>query len=186
MQVSCEPIGAIDDRPHAGLVTALSDDDRRSLRVLYSSHRSTVYRYVLSLCGDHVVAEDVTQDVFEGIARTVDDPSSVTVAWLLRRARCRMIDLVRRRKSYAAKLELLGGEDRHGSEDENEVTERLRLRRAMDQLSDEQRTTLRLHYVDGLTVAQIATHLARSNKSVERVITRARAALRSELDHIGK
>lgn len=181
MRVSCEPIGASDDEPAADPSATLSPQETSErLAVLYSSHSAQVHRYVLSLCGDHEIAQDVTQDVFETIARTVDDPARVTVAWLLRRARCRMIDVLRRRRNYRAKLEVRG-EDQCRSDEESEIAERFRHIEAMAQLSPLHRTTLRLHYVDGLTVAEIAARSSRSTKGVECLITRARAALRSEL-----
>ena len=47
------------------------------------------------------------------------------------------------------------------------------------------RLVLTLHYVDGYSVPALAEHLGRSVKSVEGLVTRARRALRAELDEGG-
>lgn len=108
------------------------------------------------------------------------DVSEISIGWLKRSARNRLVDVLRRQSTYASKLRLVG----HRSEDgvEADVAERLRVEDALDQLSMEYRLVLTLHYIDGSTVAAIARDLDRSLKSVEGLITRARRQLRSQLE----
>jgi RNA polymerase sigma-70 factor (ECF subfamily) len=149
---------------------------------LFDEHVAEVYRFVHSRCRDQAMAEDVTQDTFLTAVRTVDDPAEVTVGWLVRVARNRLLDIVRRQARYSGKLRLVGCTDQ-APNDMNAMIEKLRMNDALDRLSIDQRLVLTLHYVDGLTVAALADELGRSAKAVESLVTRARRNLRRELEN---
>jgi RNA polymerase sigma-70 factor (ECF subfamily) len=159
------------------------EERRRRLHVLYDAHVRDVYSYIHRRCGDRGIAQDVTQDVFVTIARTIADPSDVTVAWLLRRARFRMIDIIRRRENYETKLMLIGDE-RTSRDEAVTVGERLRVEAALAQLSALHRTVLILRYVDDVTIEELTEQLGRSTKGVEALVTRARAALKTALEAV--
>lgn len=151
----------------------------RSFVELYDEHVDELYRFVHRRCRDHGLAEDITQDTFMTALRN-HDVNEISIGWLKRSARNRLIDVLRRQSKYATKLRLVG----HRNEDvaETDVAEQLRIEEALDQLSIEHRLVLTLHYIDGSTVAAIASDLDRSRKSVEGLITRARRQLRSQLE----
>ena len=100
------------DTARWGWVISGNRPDHERLTSIYDAHVDEVYRYVHRLCLDHAIAEDVTQDVFlAALGRTGEE---VTVGWLIRSARNRMIDLVRREATYREKLRFLrGGTDGH-------------------------------------------------------------------------
>ena len=83
---------------------------RAGFTALYDAHVTEVYQYVHRRCRDRAVAEDVTQDVFLSLIRTVDDPATVTIGWLMRTARNRLIDVMRRDARQADKLRLIRGD----------------------------------------------------------------------------
>lgn len=112
--------------------------------------------------------------------RSTDDPSSISVGWLLTVARNRLFDVLRRQARFEGKLRLVGGAETDGHD--AELAERLRVEGALNELSVDYRLVLTLHYIDGLTVPALAEHLDRSQKSVEGLVTRARRELRSKLD----
>ena len=151
----------------------------RSFVELYDEHVDELYRFVQRRCRDHGLAEDITQDTFMTALRN-HDVNEISIGWLKRSARNRLVDVLRRQSKYASKLRLVG----HRNEDvvETDVAERLRVEGALDQLSIEHRLVLTLHYIDGSTVGAIASDLDRSLKSVEGLITRARRQLRSQLE----
>lgn len=142
---------------------------------LYDTHVETVYRYIHRRCRDHPLAEDVTQETFLTAVRTVHDPSSVTIGWLLTVARNQLFDVLRRRTRYDDKLRLVANAGRSVSD--VDIAERLRVEAALAELPVHYRLVLTLHYVNGLPVAEIADELDRSLKSVEGLITRARRSL---------
>lgn len=147
---------------------------------LYDEHVDDVYRYIHRRCRDHVLAEDVTQDTFMAAIRSTDDPSTINFGWLVTVARNRLFDLLRRQISYEEKLRLVaGGLD--GVSD-SDVAERLRIEDALDALPMHYRLVLTLHYLNGMTVAEIAGQLDKTHKSVEALITRARRELITELE----
>ncbi len=153
---------------------------RAGFAALYNAHVTEVYQYVHRRCRDRAVAEDVTQDVFLSLIRTVDDPATVTIGWLMRTARNRLIDVMRRHARHADKLRLIRGEGDQIPLD-GIVVDRIAVEEAMGRLSVEHRVVLTLHYLDGYTVPALAKELERSVKSVEGLVTRATRNLRREL-----
>ncbi|MFV2039209.1 MAG: RNA polymerase sigma factor [Acidimicrobiales bacterium] len=154
---------------------------RAGFTALYDEHVTEVYRFVHRLCCDRDTAEDVTQDAFLTAVRTVHDPADVSVGWLIRVARNRLLDVVRRQARYADKLRMVGrgtGEADQGIE----VAERLRMQEALEHLHIDHRVVLTLHYVDGLTIVSLAEKLGRTPKAIEALVTRARRNLRRELE----
>ena len=146
---------------------------------MYDAHVDEVYRFVHRRCRDHALAEDITQDTFLTAIRRVDDPSSISIGWLLTVARNRLIDVLRREAGYEGKLRLLFGGGSDG--DQTDLVERLRVEGALNELSVDHRLVLMLHYIDGLTVPALAEHLGRPVKSIEGLVTRARRELRALL-----
>ncbi len=153
---------------------------RSSLVNLYDAHVDEVYRFVHRRCRDHALAEDITQETFIAAVRSADDPSSISIDWLLTVARNRLFDVLRRQVRYAHKLRLVGTDRASGHD--AELVERLRVEAALNELSADYRLVLTLRYIDGLTVPALADHLNRSEKSIEGLVTRARRALRAKLD----
>ena len=154
---------------------------RPDLASLYEQHAVEVYRFVHRRCRDQALAEDVTQDTFLAAVRTVDDPASITVGWLIQVARNRLVDVLRRQARYEGKLQLVGSST-ESPDEAGAVVGRLRMTAALEQLRVEHRIVLMLHYVDGLTVAALAEEVGRTPKAVEALLTRARRALRNELE----
>ena len=146
---------------------------------LYDAHVDEVYRFVHRRCRDHALAEDITQETFITAIRSTDDPSSISIGWLLTVARNRLFDVLKRQARYMDKLRLVGTSDTVGHA--AELVERLRVEEALNELSVDYRLVLTLHYIDGLTVSALAEHLGRSVKSVEGLVTRARRELRAQL-----
>ncbi len=166
-----EALDALESAPTYGTFTELFD-----------ASAEDVYRYVHRRCRDHGLAEDVTQDVFMTAVRG-HHPGEISVGWLKRAARNRLIDVLRRQANYERKLRVVGVDDDEG---EIDVADRLRVETALSELSVEHRLVLTLHYLDGMTVGAIASDMGRSNKTVEALITRARRQLRTQLgDHDG-
>ena len=147
---------------------------------MYDVHVEEVYHFIHRRCRDHSLAEDITQETFAEAIRSTDDPSSISIGWLLTVARNRLIDVLRRKARHEGKLRLVAAGSDHTTD--VEPAERLRVVKALNTLSLDHRLVLTLHYIDGLTVPAIAEHLDRSVKSVEGLVTRARRELRTKLD----
>ena len=110
-----------------------------------------------------------------------EDPAAIRIGWLIQVARNRLLDVVRRQARYEGKLRLVGA--REAAPDEpSAVVDRVRMTAALEELRIEHRVVLMLHYVDGLSIPELADELDRTSKSVEALVTRARRALRRELE----
>jgi RNA polymerase sigma-70 factor (ECF subfamily) len=171
-----------------GTVRRVSDEPvdldarRADFAALYRAHVSEVFRYVHRRCGDRAVAEDVTQDVFLTAVRTAGDPHSVSIGWLIRVARNRLIDVMRRQARLSDKLGVI--HDRAVGLDihlDAAVVDRLIVVEALRRLSIDHRIVLTLHYLDGYSAPALAEELGRSVRSVEGLLFRAREGLRREL-----
>ncbi len=173
---SLKPVMEQTERQSSGNADAAAD---LTFAEVYDTHVDEVYRFVHRRCRDHALAEDVTQETFMTAIRSVDDPRSISIGWLLTVARNRLIDVLRRQTRYEGKLRIVGVADT--ARLDAELAERLRVERALSELSVDHRLVLTLHYVDGFTVPAMAEHLGRSVKSVEGLVTRARRELRKQL-----
>lgn len=151
-----------------------------SFAVMYDKYVDEVYRFVHRRCRDHSLSEDITQETFMAAIRSADCPTSISIGWLITVARNRLFDELRRRARYEQRLRLIGAPD--SADDAADLAERLRIERALSELSVDHRLVLTLHYMDGFTVPALAEHLARSVKSVEGLVTRARREFRAKLD----
>ena len=158
----------------------LASGEDFSFARLYDTHVDEVYRFVHRRCRDHALAQDVTQETFMAGLRSMDDLSGISIGWLITVARNRLIDVLRQRTLHESKIRLVGQVE-DGVLD-IELAERLRVEQAFEELSVDYRLILTLHYIDGLTVPELAKELSRSVKSIEGLVTRARRELRAELD----
>lgn len=155
-------------------------DATDAFAAMYDAHVDDVYRYVHRRCRDHALSEDITQETFMAAARKADGPDSITVGWLITVAKNRLIDSLRRQMRFEDRLHLLAVP--HSRVELAELAERLRVEDALAELSVDYRLVLTLHYIDGYTVPALAEEMGRSVKSVEGIVTRARRALRTELE----
>jgi RNA polymerase sigma-70 factor (ECF subfamily) len=176
-----EPMGASQTEPDAPNGTL--DDEVRTARftALYDAHVVEVYQFVHRRCRDRAMAEDVTHDAFLTAVRTVDDPNTITVGWLIRVARNRMIDVLRRQNRHTDKLRLIRGQGAAAADPSEAWVDRVTVERAMDALGVEHRLVLTLHLLDGYTAPALAQELGRTVKSIERSIARAKVNLQREL-----
>jgi RNA polymerase sigma-70 factor (ECF subfamily) len=167
-------------RPESRGATRVAAERGLSFADVFDARVDEVYRFVHRRCRDHALAEDITQETFMAAIRTFDEPTEVTISWLVTVARNRLFDVLRRQARHEAKLRLVGVAETDGHD--AVLAERLRVESALKELSVDYRLVLTLHYIDGLTVPALAAHLDRSVKSVEGLVTRARRELRARLE----
>jgi RNA polymerase sigma-70 factor (ECF subfamily) len=158
--------------------------DSDALRYLYGRYAGDLYRYVKTIVRDHHTAEDVTQQVFARLMTSITRYEQRTVpfwAWMLRVARNAAIDQMRSNR-------LVPCEEVHGTqvatEDVNHDRRRS-LTEALESLPHDQRQVLFLRHVVGLSPAEIADRLDRSEGSIHGLHHRGRRALRDELSAAG-
>jgi RNA polymerase sigma-70 factor (ECF subfamily) len=174
----------IDRSPKSLRETRLAVDlakqgDRDALQFLYVRYSNNVYGYVRSIVRDHDEAEDVTQHVFAKLITTLgkyDECGVPFFAWLLRLARNVAIDHLREHRPTPAETVL----DPDASDGADMDRPQL-VKAALAILPDEQREVVILRHIFGLTSAEIAQKMGRSEGSIRGLHRRGRRALQQEL-----
>ncbi len=164
------------------IVERIASGDSAGLGDLYDRHCRIVYSLACRLMSDATEAEDVVQEVFSQAWRQASryDPARAAVTgWLLMMTRARAIDRLRARRSRPGSIAVEGlhePADPAPGPEAAAVTavEVRRLRGALDELNEQQRTAIELAYYSGLTQAEIAERLEEPLGTVK---TRIRAGL---------
>jgi len=144
------------------ILEALREGRREAYEEIIDAHYASIYRLLLFLTRDANMAEDMTQEVFASAWAAIQgfrgDASIKT--WLRRIAYNLFLDAQRRRKRDAV-LAGKRGEDEPGLAADPlariMTDEHLgRMYRALDDLEDQERAILLLHYLDGLSYREMA------------------------------
>jgi RNA polymerase sigma-70 factor, ECF subfamily len=167
-------------------VRRASNGDGEAIGELYDRYASRVYGHVRRMMRDRHDAEDVTQLVFLKLTWSLDrydERSGDFCAWLLRVARNQAIDELRRRRPVLlAEVYAPGG--RPDAEDRDDEASALRagaLRKALAELSADQREVIVLRQFMGLRPREIADRMDRSEGSVHALYHRGRLAMQASL-----
>jgi len=165
----------------AGLVASALEGDEAAFAALVERHRTRIRAVAHSLLGDWAEAEDVAQDALVAAHATLArlrDPERFG-AWLAAIAtNLAKMRLRSRRAGWTTLDELAGGVLEPSPDSAGEAG---LVREALDALSSLQREAVLLHYVDGLSTAEIAARRGESPGAVRVRLHRARTKLRAVL-----
>jgi RNA polymerase sigma factor (sigma-70 family) len=167
--------------PDTGLVAAARDGDDDAFAQLVERHRDRVRLVAQRLLGDWEEAEDVAQEALLAAHATLArlrDPERFG-AWLAAIAANRAKMRLRSRRAGWTSLDELAGGIVAPSPEQVETDEPVR--EALDALTPPQREAVLLHYVGGLSTAEIAERRGESPGAVRVRLHRARGRLRSSL-----
>jgi len=148
---------------------------------LYRRHYPAIARYVRRRVGDEHVAADLTAEAFlialERLSRYRERGLPFR-SWLYRLASRRVNRWVRRRRLEPASADLSSRAARPGpSEDPSELA-----RRALLALPPRYQSALTLHYLEGLSVAEVARVLLSRPGTIKARLARGRERLRRALE----
>ncbi|MFS0705379.1 RNA polymerase sigma factor SigE [Cellulomonas sp. 179-A 9B4 NHS] len=155
------------------------------------THSARVYRLAYRLTGNRHDAEDLTQETFVRVFRSLHTYSPGTFeGWLHRITTNLFLDMARRRQRV--RIESIGDDtERWSSPDTLSTPERAfenthldhDVQRALDALPPEYRAAVVLCDIEGLSYEEIAVTLGIKLGTVRSRIHRARARLRDALEH---
>lgn len=175
-----------DDDPGDRLRMArVAAGDRAALAELVQRHHERVWRLAYRCARQREEAEDIAQDAFVRLWRAAGryQPTARFTTWLYRIVINLCLDAKRRRGRQPLRLadapEAQASEQQRDAMVEDEMVRRVR--QAIDQLPERQRTALVLHRYQDLSHQQIAEATGWSVKAVESLLVRAYAALRQSL-----
>ena len=153
---------------------------------LYRAYAAPLYRYLLSRCGSHADAEDLTSQVFlealAGLPRYRH--RGYFKAWLFSIARHRLLNYYGRRRPESAPLEEDFPEDEGSDLLAGVISreEKEELLREIVCLSEGEQELLRLRFVGALKYAEIARLLGRREGAVKKQLYRLLERLESRLE----
>jgi RNA polymerase sigma-70 factor, ECF subfamily len=154
------------------------------LLAIYDRALPQVYGYLRARAATDAAAEDLTSETFLAAVDALQRGAvpELSVAWLVRVARNKLVDQWRREERDERRrfrlLESDAGDD--GDDDEvDERFERARVHAVLAQLGAHHRAALTLRYLDGLSVPDVADHLGRTVHATEALLVRARRAFRA-------
>jgi RNA polymerase sigma-70 factor (ECF subfamily) len=175
------------------LVSRAAGGDASAFQSIVEQHRSMVYRVAYQFAGNHYDAEDIAQEVFIKVYRSLDRfrQDAQLTSWLYRIVMNACIDHRRRRGSASVALneeaeqrllntpeETPGPEDRAYAGELGQVLES-----EIARLPDGQRVVFVMRHYQGLKLSEIADALGLAEGTVKRqlhaAIHRLRAALAS-------
>jgi RNA polymerase sigma-70 factor, ECF subfamily len=162
--------------------------DNNTLDSIYKLYMNDIYRYLLYLCKDKFMAEDLLQDTFFRAYLYLEDcpPDSVR-PWLFRVAYNSFIDSQRKNKrSSSLETETLNNiADPKGVENEVLIKEQLGLvQGVMKNMPEKQREALRLCVFKGLSYKEAAELMGVSLSHIKILVFRARQTLKDNVERM--
>lgn len=171
----------------AELVSKAQQGDQMAFAALYEQYSPLVHRFLRRrLDGSEEVVEDLTEDVFVKVYEKLDryvERGLPFTAWLYRIAHNHLVDYLRTLPRMSA----------HSLDDVAEIAEvaataaysrvldRQALEPALARLTPEQRQAIELRFIEGMSVAETASNMGRSDEAVKKLQARALANLRRYL-----
>jgi RNA polymerase sigma-70 factor, ECF subfamily len=167
------------------LIQRAQSGESKAIGELYMQHHEQIYRYVWSKVNDPNLAEDLTGEVFIRMVSRISTYRLTGVpfqAWLYRIARNLIVDHMRKAMSKPA----VPLEDVPYLSDssagptilvENKLTIE-KLQQALNQIDHEQAEVIRLRFLVGLQIKEVAERLEKTAAAVKALQHRGLAALR--------
>ena len=167
------------------VVEAAQRGDQRALSELYEYYFPKIYRYVNARLANSEDAEDVTTEIF---LRLIDNVGSFQFrglpfgAWVFRIARNEVVSFVRRQKVRGVSQELHESIPDGGPDLTLEIETQLTIavvREATERLPEAQRQVITLRFGAGLSVAETAEALKKTENNVKVLQHKAIAKLQT-------
>lgn len=166
-------------------------DDMPSWGELVAEHGDRVYRLAYRLCGNAHDAEDLTQEAFIRVFRSLDKYKPGTFdGWMHRIVTNLFLDMARRRarirfEALPDDAERVPGRSRSPEQVLHDGTLDPVLQRALDNLGPEFRAAVVLCDIEDLSYEEVARILGVKLGTVRSRIHRGRASMRAELEAAG-
>ena len=169
-------------RETSTLVVSARSGDKEAFTVLVNRYEEGIYAYILTRCRDPEKAQEVVQDAFITAYTTLDklEKTGSFRSWVIGIA----LNLLRRRKKEIANLDLLEGATENRQAGLTDLANRETLdavRVAIEELPENYRTALQMHYFDKQRGRVIGNELGVSEGAVHMILLRARKALAEKL-----
>ncbi|MCG3180124.1 MAG: ECF RNA polymerase sigma-E factor [Phycisphaerae bacterium] len=187
---------SIQSDPDVHLMMAFQDGREEAFAQLIKRNQHKVFSIIFRFVGDRAEAEDLVQEVFLRVYRTVGryEPTARFSTWLYRIATNISLNAIRNRSRFhTVSLEVkqddseefhrdIADEDSpapHDAMDQDELGRVVMA--AIEQLPGQQRAAIILNKYEGLSYEDVAEILACSVMAVKSLLSRARSNLKTKL-----
>jgi RNA polymerase sigma-70 factor (ECF subfamily) len=166
------------------LVQRAKEHDEAALTQIYEENFDKIYRYIVLKTGDRTEAEDMTQQVFLKAFKSISgyrSKGSPFSSWLFRIAHNQMVDYWRRKSKRATvPLEetLVVSSNSNPSTDTERKMDIESLAAATRRLTNLQREVVSLRFAGGLSVAEVAKSMGKSEGAIKALQHSAIVSLR--------
>jgi RNA polymerase sigma-70 factor (ECF subfamily) len=188
------PVSSMDD---AALIPLAARGDRAACQALVERHRALVYRLAYQFAGNHHDADDIAQEVFLKVFRSLKGfrHDAQFTSWLYRIVMNACVDHARRRNPADPTADGDGELDRREAEAPDPEAHayagelRVALLAAVERLPPRQRVIFTMRHFEGLKLLEIAEALGLAEGTVKRqlhaAVLRLRGILRRARVHEG-
>ncbi len=165
---------------------------------VYREYSNMIFRYLLTLCGDEHLAEELTQETFYQAVRSADryDGTCKVTTWLCAIAKNKWKEHLRRHPSTVPLEESLletgpgvsgmhTGADSQAASAEDAFltkTDEIEIHTAIHRLADPVREVVQLRLLGGLSFKEIAEVMDRTEEWARVTYYRGKLSLRKELE----
>ncbi len=180
------PASQSESSPLRAFTSALARGDDRAWSDFHRDHGPRLFRQLLAATrGDHDLASEALQQTYLRVARHIRPCDSETqfASWLRTVARSVLHDCWRKNRRFRDLLQRRHTDpsDKDDSASESQLLATLDL--ALASLSPDDRDLLEAKYLRGSDVRSLAEQLGVTPKAVESRLTRARSALRLQIEN---
>ena len=170
------------------LIQRAQRGETKAIGQLYTNHHEQIYRYIWSKLSDPILAEDLTGEVFTRMVARLHTFQPLGVpfqAWLYRIARNLIVDFIRKESSRNnISLDEIGPLPESDNNPASLIDKKLtleRLQEALEKIDPAQAEILRLRFLVGLPVNDVALRLEKTVAAVKALQHRGLLALRNTL-----
>jgi RNA polymerase sigma-70 factor (ECF subfamily) len=168
------------------LIRRAQQHDPMALTQIYEENFDKIYRYIVLKIGDRTEAEDMTQQVFLNVLKSISSfkwKGMPFTSWLYRIAHNQVVDYLRKKSKRATvpldeSMPFIGDSPEHAAEQKIEI-EGLAI--AAQKLTSAQREVISLRFAAEMSVAEVAEVMGRSEGAVKALQHSAIIALRKLL-----
>lgn len=189
--------GTLSDLSDEDLVSGVCSGDQSHFNELYTRHFSRVYSFVHRRVRNHADSEEITQETFVAIFRSIDGfrGQSSLVSWIYGIARNLTNNAIRRAgnqrekfRSVAPAYFLPNSSSMDDSPEEFLSMQRYgdQLRQAFGQVAVWQRQIFEMRHLQNMSIAEIARQTDRSNDAVRSSLYRVKNVLIGALSEPGE
>jgi RNA polymerase sigma-70 factor (ECF subfamily) len=168
------------------LIRRAQQHDPMALTQIYEENFDKIYRYIVLKIGDRTEAEDMTQQVFLNVLKSISSykwKGMPFTSWLYRIAHNQVVDFLRKKSKRPTvpldeSMPFVGDNPEHAIEQKIEIEG---LAVAARKLTSAQREVISLRFAAEMSVAEVAKVMGRSEGAVKALQHSAILALRKLL-----